>query len=255
MRFDIESITGSDQAGRLLIRLADTTATQFEVMRIKSNAESIFQGGMTINESGLDQDTRIEGYTDDYLLFIDASTDRVGIGVIDPVTKLEVNGVITATGGDSDDWNAAYGWGDHSVQGYLTNYIETDPVYSADPASGIASGDITNWNTAYGWGDHSTQGYLTSEVDGDTSNELQNLFATVTGDTGTTTADTQTDTLNIVGSGTVSTAISGDTLTITGSGGAGGNVKQLIQDFVVATGESVTAGDVVSFLNGEVRKG
>ena len=34
-----------------------------------------------------------------------------------------------------------------------------------------------------------------------------------------------------------------------------GNIKQLVQDFVVASGESVTAGDVVSFLEGEVQKG
>ncbi|MCP4666681.1 MAG: hypothetical protein GY849_09955, partial [Deltaproteobacteria bacterium] len=76
---------------------------------------------------------------DDYLLFIDASTDRVGIGVIDPVTKLEVNGVITATGGDSDEWNTAYSWGDHSVQGYLTSGTETDPIFTAwDKSTGIS---------------------------------------------------------------------------------------------------------------------
>jgi hypothetical protein len=33
------------------------------------------------------------------------------------------------------------------------------------------------------------------------------------------------------------------------------NVKQLIADFVVAAGESVTAGDVVGFLDGYVQKG
>ncbi|MCP4566328.1 MAG: hypothetical protein GY841_01975 [FCB group bacterium] len=93
---------------------------------------------MIINESGIDSDTRIEGDTDANLFFIDASTDRVGIGVIDPYTKLEVNGVITATGGDSDEWNTAYGWGDHSVQGYLTSGTETDPVFTAwDKSTGI----------------------------------------------------------------------------------------------------------------------
>ena len=34
-----------------------------------------------------------------------------------------------------------------------------------------------------------------------------------------------------------------------------GGIKQLVQDFVVASGESVTAGDVVSYLNGYVQKG
>jgi hypothetical protein len=62
-----------------------------------------------------------------------------------------------------------------------------------------------------------------NDADNSATNELQNLFATVTGDTGNTTADTQTDTLNIVGSGLTSTAIAGDTLTITGSGDHLGN--------------------------------
>ena len=45
-------------------------------------------------------------------------------------------------------------------------------------------------------------------------NLLQNLWATVTADSGSTTANTITDTLNIVGSGLVTTSIVGDTLTI-----------------------------------------
>ena len=36
---------------------------------------------------------------------------------------------------------------------------------------------------------------------------------------------------------------------------SGGNIKQLVRNFVVASGESVTAGDVVSFLDGELHKG
>ena len=44
---------------------------------------------------------------------------------------------------------------------------ETDPVFQASAAAGIAAGDITNWNTAHGWGDHSAQGYLTSYTETD----------------------------------------------------------------------------------------
>lgn len=66
--------------------------------------------------------------------------------------------------------------------GYLTSYTETDPIFSASPASGITTTNITNWNTAYSWGDHSLAGYLTSYTETDT-------FATVTsrGSTSTTT--------------------------------------------------------------------
>lgn len=47
---------------------------------------------------------------------------------------------------------------DNSV--YLTS--ESDPVFTASPAYGIAESNITKWDTAYLWGDHSTVGYLTS---------------------------------------------------------------------------------------------
>jgi len=39
---------------------------------------------------------------------------------------------------------------------------ESDPVFSASPASGITSGQIGNWNTAFGWGNHATAGYDTT---------------------------------------------------------------------------------------------
>lgn len=48
----------------------------------------------------------------------------------------------------------------------------------------------------------------------------QDLWATFSSDSGSTTADSTTDTLTVSGAGTISTAISGDTLTITGSAGA-----------------------------------
>ena len=65
------------------------------------------------------------------------------------------------TGGyNNTNWDTAYGWGDHSTEGYLTT--ESDPVFTASAAGSITSTQVTNWDTAYGWGDHSTEGYLTS---------------------------------------------------------------------------------------------
>jgi|TARA_B100000900_G_C20576214_1_gene715445 hypothetical protein len=52
-----------------------------------------------INESGGDQDTRIEGLNDNNLLYVDASTDRVGVGVATPSQKLDVNGDVAISGG------------------------------------------------------------------------------------------------------------------------------------------------------------
>lgn len=43
-----------------------------------------------INESGLDQDTRIEGLNEVNLMFVDASTDRVGFGESSPDTRVHI---------------------------------------------------------------------------------------------------------------------------------------------------------------------
>ncbi len=61
---------------------------------------------------------------------------------------------------ESDDveaWNQAFSWGDHSEAGYLTE--ESDPAFTASPASGITGDNITNWNEAHTWGDHALAGY------------------------------------------------------------------------------------------------
>jgi hypothetical protein len=62
------------------------------------------------------------------------------------------------------DTNKAYRWSG-TTYFELSAFNETDPVFTASPASGITSTNITNWNTAYSWGDHATSGYLTSETD------------------------------------------------------------------------------------------
>jgi len=79
---------------------------------------------------------------------------------------------------------------------------------------------ITNLASPTAPGDAATKAYVDAHSDGDDddTNELQNLFAMFNGDTGSTTADAQADTLTVVGSGTVSTEVVGDTLTITGAG-------------------------------------
>ena len=122
------------------------------------------------------------------------------------------------------NWNLSYGWGDHSVAGYLTStgsvgshtdvtlatlqdgnllrfnagtgnwenwvpnyltsYTETDPVFAASVAAGINATNITNWNTSYNWGDHSLVGYLTAEVD--TLDTVLTRGATTTQDITTT---------------------------------------------------------------------
>lgn len=70
----------------------------------------------------------------------------VGIGTTTPSTKLDVDGVITATGGTSTNWNTAHGWGDHSSAGYLTSFditTQTDSKYLRSNADDTSSGSLT----------------------------------------------------------------------------------------------------------------
>jgi plastocyanin len=71
------------------------------------------------------------------------------------------------------------------------------------------------------------------------------VFNTITGDVGSTTADSGSDTLNIVGAGGITTSITGDTLSIDGSdiegiGGAANAITTVVTDDgqFTATGES-----------------
>jgi hypothetical protein len=48
-------------------------------------------GALTINDAGADEDTVIKGDNDANCFYVDASTDRVGIGTDTPTDKLDVN--------------------------------------------------------------------------------------------------------------------------------------------------------------------
>jgi hypothetical protein len=93
------------------------------------------------------------------------ATGEVGIGTLAPSTRLDVNGVITATGGNSDQWNAAYGWGDHGLYNYLelnaanSSSIETDLTSSSTgnvlriySSTSFATMYLENSYAGNGWG-------------------------------------------------------------------------------------------------------
>ena len=44
------------------------------------------------------------------------------------VARLDTVGRFYAYGGNSEEWNAAHGWGNHADEGYLTSYTETDTL-------------------------------------------------------------------------------------------------------------------------------
>ena len=55
-------------------------------------------GGAVFNEAGASADFRVEGNTNQNLLFVDGSADRVGIGTATPGAVLDVNGNTQITG-------------------------------------------------------------------------------------------------------------------------------------------------------------
>jgi len=55
----------------------------------------------------------------------------------------DFSGVVTASGGNSGNWNTAYGWGDHSTEGYITGYSEVDTLDSVTDRGATTSNIIT----------------------------------------------------------------------------------------------------------------
>lgn len=79
-----------------------------------------------------------------------------------------------------NQWDTAYGWGDHSVQGYATQewvnsmlpsstdishwntaYSNSHTHSNKSVLDGITSTKTSHWDAAYGWGNHADAGYAT----------------------------------------------------------------------------------------------
>jgi len=91
---DTELVTASiinthvrDNLNLLKTSISDAGALETSLAADLDNA-------VTINESGADVDFRVEGDTEQHLVFADASTERVGIGASAPTERLEVSGPI-----------------------------------------------------------------------------------------------------------------------------------------------------------------
>ena len=81
-----------DKDGRLSYGLASSSAA-LEVC-----------GAAIFNKGGAQYDFQVEGHTNPYLFFTDASADRIGIGTNSPVALLDVRGdaVFNEDGGQHD---------------------------------------------------------------------------------------------------------------------------------------------------------
>jgi hypothetical protein len=92
----LAALTGANTATDDLYVVVDTNVPETK----KQTRAEFFQnvpdigvsGTFVHNDAGADKDARFEGVGDPVLLFTDASTDRVGVGISTPVAKFQVNG-------------------------------------------------------------------------------------------------------------------------------------------------------------------
>ena len=147
---------------------------------------------------------------------------------------------------DVDTSTAAPSTGDH-IKWDGTNWVPTsDPpththTYALNDLSNVtagspSSGQVLAWNGSAWVPD---------------TNTAPNLWATVTGDSGTTTADSTTDSLKVAGGEGMTTSVAGDVVTVDGEDATDTNkgiAKFKSTDFTVTNGE--VALDAVSIANG-----
>ena len=170
-----------------------------------------------------------------------STTNNLAVG-----NNITAGGIMTATGGNSTEWNTGY---DNMITGFSDSGSGTITLTLTQQDGGTLStsfanpqGTMSSWTIKEGNGTESTtvtngetltiaqgagiQSEMTSTSSGGTieitntdRGSSQNIFKNVASSSGTAVADNNNDTLTVVGAGGISTAVSGDTLTITSSNG------------------------------------
>ena len=106
---------------------------------------------------------------------------------------------------------------------YGNTYVNAD-VDTHLNITAAGTNQILSWDGAdYQWVDDATGAAGGGDPD-------QNLWATITGDTGTTTANTTTDSLTVAGGTNITTSVEGDIVTVAFSGTIPTDVSDLTDD-------------------------
>lgn len=129
-------------------------------------------------------------------------------------TGVTVTGTVTATGGNSGNWNTAYGWGDHSSEGYLTAHPSISAASSVNNSGRTYIQDITVDSNG-----HVTGITSATETVTDTNTQLSNeqvqdiVGAMFSGNTETNITATYQDadgTIDLVATNTTYSAFAGE---------------------------------------------
>ena len=136
----------------------DTTAGDSYVNKVKGQPDGSWKGLPSSREIPIDA-----------LLVVDeqGSWHELSSSEIDPIFSASAASSINEI--DIEHWDAAHGWGDHSLEEYLTKELAEGLGYNDYTESVWAEPDtqakITNWDAAYLWGDHNGMDYLVEELD------------------------------------------------------------------------------------------
>ena len=120
-------------------------------VKTKLNTETVVSGSVQIDITGTTNynlvDGRLDSLESNSGSYLTEYNDEYTTGA----TFNSADGVITYTRNDGDTFTV-------DIDGrYLTEFTETDPVFTASPSAGITETNITNWDSAY---TYSTVGHL-----------------------------------------------------------------------------------------------
>ena len=157
MQFEMDPSGGNDF---IYMGTAELLSVPYALYALSSGSEN---GG----PSDADKEWILDKITG---IMYNGNSGNVGIGTPTPTTILDVNGTVTANGGNSDEWNTAYGWGNHALVGYLTEEIDGDPTNEIEIPTGGTNGQVlqTDGNGTLNWSDDAGASEINDLVDGKT---------------------------------------------------------------------------------------
>jgi hypothetical protein len=165
-------INGTDTGSGGLITTGDSS-DELQLQTAEVARVTLTNTAVVVNESGADVDFRVESDNNANLLFVDASTDRIGIGTASPASIVEIIGtnpkltinandvingrnatlsLISGTGADpSGTCQIMYGASNSTTAGTLT-FVEGDGTTERarlDPSGNLLVGTTNTiiWNT------------------------------------------------------------------------------------------------------------
>ena len=145
----MDDTSDDSEDGHMTFNLIEA-GTLSEYIRLRAATRDV-----VINEQADDIDFRCEGSSDTNLLFVDASADKVGVGLNAPKTKLTVEGAFTLKEqADADADTAAYGqlWVHDDTPNtlYFTNDAGNDILLSEEVFIISLSDETSNLTTGNG---------------------------------------------------------------------------------------------------------